>query len=158
EDATVGESYHFICTVAGHAQSGMVGDFHIVEGGGSAAAAADGSPERREGNAAWGGGESITSTTHDDICFDAEQPQVSPGQTITVVNEAFIQHDLVSEDVGIGTGLLNDGERGELTISEDATVGESYHFICTVAGHAQSGMVGDFNIVEGGGSAAAASE
>src|SRR5699024_9681064 len=65
---------------------------------------------------------------------------------------------LVSEDLGIGTELLNNGESAELTIPEDATVGESYHFICTVAGHAQSGMVGDFNIVEGGGSAAAASE
>ena len=92
--------------------------------------------------------EALTITMHDNFSFDPNQPEVFPGQTITVVNEGFMQHDLVSADLGVETALLNPGESADIVIPEDAAVGESFHFICTVAGHEQSGMVGDFTIVE----------
>src|SRR5699024_9229717 len=102
--------------------------------------------------------EAIVVTTHDDFSFSPNQVEVAPGQTVTVTNEGFMQHDLVSEDLGVGTALLNNGESEDIVIPEDATVGESYHFICTVAGHEQSGMVGDFIIVEAGAAAPAAAD
>ena len=171
EDAAVGDSFHFICTVAGHEQSGMAGDFHIVEGGAAAPAedeaAEEEAPAEEESaeeeapadeTAAAPSGEALVITMHDDFSFSPDQPEVSPGQTVTVVNEGFMQHDLVSDDLGIGTALLNAGESEDIVIPDDASVGEQYHFICTVAGHAQSGMVGDFNIVEASGAAAPAGE
>lgn len=100
--------------------------------------------------------EALTITMHDDFSFDPADPEVYPGQVITVVNEGFMEHDLVSDDLGIGTELVPSGESAELTIPEDAAVGETFHFICTVSGHEQSGMVGDFTIVEAGSAAPAA--
>ena len=164
EDAAVGESFHFICTVAGHEQSGMFGDFNIVEGGGSAGAAEEEAPAEddaaaeEEGAATGGGGEALTITMHDDFSFDPDQPEVFPGQTVTVINEGFMQHDLVSDDLGIGTELLDPGASEDIVIPEDAAVGESFHFICTVAGHEQSARFGDFHFVEGGGSAGGSEE
>ena len=169
EDAAVGEQFHFICTVAGHEQSGMAGDFTIVEGSAAAAPAGDDeeAPAEEEGaeeeapaeeGAAAPSGEALVITMHDNFSFEPSNPEVFPGQTITVVNEGFMQHDLVSDDLGIGTALLNNGESEDIVIPEDAAVGEQFHFICTVAGHEQSGMAGDFTIVEGSAAAAPAGD
>src|SRR5690606_2735099 len=91
------------------------------------------------------------------LSFDPAEVDVVPGQTVTLQNDGFLQHDLAVDDWGGGlTPLLNNGETAEFTIPDDAAVGEQFEFYCTVPGHKEGGMVGTFTIVEGGGETAAA--
>lgn len=162
EDAEVGSTVTFYCSVPGHRQSGMEGTFTVVEGGSSAAApAAEGestAAAEEEAPAAAGSGSSepITIESHDDFSFSPNEVEVTPGQTVTLHNVGFAQHDLVVDDWGIKTELLNNDQSGDVVIPEDAEVGSSVEFYCSVPGHKQSGMVGTFTVVEGGSSAAAA--
>ncbi len=168
EDAAVGETFDFHCSVPGHEQSGMVGTFTIVEASAAAAPAGDGEETEEataegevttdEGAATGGGGEAVTIEANDDFSFTPAEVEVAPGQTVTVTNAGFMQHDLVSDDLGVGTEMLNGGDSQDIVIPEDAAVGESFKFICTVAGHEQSGMTGTFTIVEGSAAAAPAGD
>src|SRR5690606_12615067 len=165
EDAAVGESFEYYCTVPGHKEGGMVGTFTIVEAGAAAAPAEEEATEgeeegaAEEGAAAGGTGEAITIIALDTLAFDPAELEVAPGQALTLQNDGFLQHDLAVDDWGGQlTPLLNNGETAEVTIPEDAAVGESFEFYCTVPGHKEGGMVGTFTIVEGGGAAAGGEE
>lgn len=86
----------------------------------------------------------VTSVDND---FDTETIEARPGDTITLTNEGFAQHDLVVDELGIATDLLNNGQSMTITIPEDAEPGE-YEFYCSVPGHKEAGMVGTLTITE----------
>ncbi len=96
-----------------------------------------------------GGDESGSGTDHavtsTDNAFDTNAITVKPGDTITLTNEGFVQHDLAITDLGLETELLNNGQSATLTIPADAAPGE-YEFHCTVAGHKESGMTGTITV------------
>jgi plastocyanin len=169
EDAAVGEQFEYYCSVPGHKEGGMVGTFTVVEAGAAAAAAPEeeapaeeATPEDEPAAAAGttegaATGEAVTILALDTMSFDPNEVEVSPGQTLTLQNDGFLQHDLAVDDWGGSlTPLLNNGETAEFTIPEDAAVGEQFEYYCTVPGHKEAGMTGTFTIVEGGGEAAAA--
>jgi plastocyanin/mono/diheme cytochrome c family protein len=82
----------------------------------------------------------------DSLSYSETAVTVKPGDTITLTNAGFLQHDIaVDEWGGELTPLLNNGESAEFTIPEDAAPGE-YQFYCTVPGHKEGGMVGTFTV------------
>src|SRR5690606_30946029 len=138
DDAEVGSTVEFYCTVPGHKESGMVGTFTIVEAGASAPAGeeeAAGEEAPADEGAASGGTEAIAIEAHDDFSFSPNEVDVAPGQTVTLTNMGFAQHDLYVEEWDLGTELLNNGQSGEIVIPEDAEVGAQFVFYCTVVGH-----------------------
>ncbi|HWV24015.1 MAG TPA: cupredoxin domain-containing protein [Thermomicrobiales bacterium] len=77
----------------------------------------------------------------EDIQYDVTELTV-PAKTdvkITVVNNGFIQHDFVIDELGVSIGPLGSGERAEVVIN--AEPGE-YTYYCSVPGHRDAGMEG----------------
>lgn len=93
-----------------------------------------------------GGGENTgTGTDHAiasiDTAFDTDAITVKPGDTITLTNNGFAQHDLYIDGLDLETDLLSNGDSQTITIPADAAPGD-YQFWCTVAGHKEAGMQG----------------
>ena len=100
----------------------------------------------------------ITFVGTDDFAWDPGDVTVESGQEVTVVleNQGALEHNwiLANKAVDVATasdtdalyganvGYVQGGQTGELTFIAPGP-GE-YLFICTVAGHAAGGMVGDF--------------
>lgn len=80
-----------------------------------------------------------------DNAYDVNEITVKPGDTITLSNEGFAQHDLNVDDLGIATDLLNNGDTMTITIPADAKPGD-YEFYCSVPGHKELGMVGTITV------------
>jgi plastocyanin len=164
-DAEVGQSYTYYCSVPGHREAGMEGKLTIVEagagGGGEAAATETEEAATPEEAAAAGGGEAgggpITVSAEDSLKFDPSEISAAPGQEIHVVNNGMMQHDFIIDELDMATDLLNSGEEQTLKVPDDAEVGQSYTYYCSVPGHREAGMEGTLTIVEGGGDGAAAS-
>jgi uncharacterized cupredoxin-like copper-binding protein len=81
-----------------------------------------------------------------DIYFDVKEI-TAPADTdvkITVTNLGSIQHDFVSDDLGVATPMLNPGETAEVTFN--APAGE-YVYYCSVPGHRAAGMEGKITLV-----------
>lgn len=75
-------------------------------------------------------------------------PTVPPGDvTIRVTNNGTIVHNFDIPDRSLTTGNLQPGESKTITI-KNATVGD-LDFICTIPGHADSGMKGMVMVEEG---------
>ncbi len=149
----VAGEYTYFCIP--HEAAGMIGHLTVQEGsasGGQEQAAAT----AEEGTAAAsGGGEAVTVTAMDALQFDPSEIEAAPGQDIHVVNGGAMQHDFIIDELGIGTDLLNGGDEQTITVPDDAEVGQSYKYYCSVPGHRQAGMEGTITIVEGGGGSAA---
>lgn len=94
------------------------------------------------GEAGTGADHAVTAT---DNAFDTNAITVKPGDTITLTNNGFVQHDLSVADLGIQTDLLSNGQSMTITIPADAAPGD-YEFICSVAGHKESGMIGTITV------------
>lgn len=123
-----------------------------------AIAACGGGSEPAEPEAA---GVSFDYTGFDQFSYNLETVTVKAGSEVTInfTNEGALQHNwlLVSERVdpieateadalsGATTGELGGGESA--TITFNAPPAGTYRVVCTVAGHAEGGMVADF-IVE----------
>ena len=110
------------------------------EGEGDAAASpeAGGDP----GGESAGNDHQVTTT---DNAYDTEAITVKPGDTITITNEGFAQHDFAVDELGINSELLDNGGTTTITIPEDAEPGD-YEFYCTVVGHKEQGMVGTLTV------------
>ncbi len=141
--------YTYYCTVAGHRDAGMEGTLHVVAGGGGEAAAADeGTGEENESSPAAGGElEAVTVEAVDPFQWSVGELSVAPGQVIHVVNTGLLEHDFVVDELNIDAPLPI-GETVDVTVPADATVGDTYEFYCSVAGHRSSGMKGTITIVE----------
>lgn len=101
-----------------------------------------GADQNAGGDQAGAADHGVTST---DNAFDTDAIEAKPGDTITLTNDGFAQHNLVIDELGIGTDLLNNGQSMTITIPSDAAPGE-YEFYCSVPGHKESGMVGTITI------------
>lgn len=94
------------------------------------------------GEEATGGDHQIVAT---DSAYDTDAITVKPGDTITLTNNGFLQHDIVVEELGLDSGMANGGDSVTITIPEDAAPGD-YEFFCSVPGHKESGMVGTITV------------
>ena len=104
-----------------------------------------------EAEAAPGGGAGAGGTVEIALSEFAIAPttiEVAEGGTLTVVNDGSAQHDLTVVDTDVKTELLNGGESTTLDLSSLAA--GTYEVICSVPGHADSGMRG--TLVVGGAS------
>lgn len=81
----------------------------------------------------------------DSMAFSESELTLAPGDTITMVNTGFLEHDFTVDELGIHEVTASNGDTVTITIPEDAEPGE-YEFYCSVAGHAQAGMVGTLTI------------
>lgn len=160
EDAEVGSEVVFYCSVPGHRESGMEGTLTVVEGGGDAAAeeepAEDEAPADDEEEQAVAAGpvdpsETITVEALDTLAYEPSEIAVAPGQTILVVNVGSMQHDFVVDEWGLATSLLDGGAEEEFIVPDNAEVGESYTFYCSVPGHQVAGMQGTLTVAEAAG-------
>lgn len=148
DDAAVGEEFDFYCTIPGHKEGGMHGTFVIVEREDVAAQPVEPAEPAVETDVATSG-EPVAVVALDTLEFEPADVEVFPGQTVIVTNEGFLQHDLaVDEWGGFLTPLLNYGDSAEFTVPDDAPVGETLEFYCSVPGHVEGGQAGTFTIVE----------
>lgn len=87
--------------------------------------------------------------TAGDIYFDVKEitAPANTDVTITVTNMGSIQHDLVSDDLGVRTPMLNPGDVADVTFN--APAGE-YVYYCSVPGHRAAGMEGKIILVDSG--------
>lgn len=95
-----------------------------------------------EGNAGSGSEHQVVAV---DIAFDTDAITAKPGDTIVLTNEGFLQHDFVVDELGLDSGLANNGDTLTVTIPEDAEPGD-YEFYCSVPGHKEAGMFGTLTI------------
>lgn len=141
EDAEVGSTITFYCSVPGHRESGMEGTFTIVADEGAVA----GPPTSDQSAIA---DQQPVTVTAIDIAYETEHLEVYPGQEITVINDGVLQHDLVVNEWDVATDMLNSGEQGSFVIPDDAEVGSTVTFHCSVPGHKEAGMEGTFTVVD----------
>ena len=74
-----------------------------------------------------------------DYCYEGAAHYVSPGATIEVVNRGADQHGIRAVDGSFDTGLLDQGERSEITVGEAGTAA----YFCTLHGTKDgAGMAG----------------
>lgn len=161
EDVAVGDSYVFYCSVPGHREQGMEGTLTIVEAtaapaeGDEASPAADeaspvaddeATPDEAADEAAEGESGPIALEGDDTYTWSVTELEVTPGQVIEVTNSGVLEHDFVIDELDISEPLPN-GEAVEIGIPDDATVGESYVYYCSIPGHRDLGMEGTLTIV-----------
>lgn len=125
-------TYEVICSVPGHAQSGMVAALLVQnEGEASTPATSDSIVPNVV----------VDVTTQDSFSFEPNRLTI-PANTdvaIRITNDGFAQHGFVIVDTGYEIELLSNGESADLVVN--LLPGE-YTFICPVPGHQPSGMVG----------------
>ena len=155
-------TYYYICTVPGHRDQGMVGEI-IVSGSSGPAVAAAPTGVSHEFELDF-----IESADFRTLAFDAlpgeegNNPQiiVNSGDEVTITTNnagmSFHAFGVVSNPddfnsvifdsaIAAATNPLKPGESGSTTFTAGAP--GTYHYICTVPGHALQGMIGEF-IVE----------
>ena len=104
--------------------------------------------------------EEFTVSGYDEFRFDPESITVQEGSEVTInfINEGVIEHNwiLVEESVdvltatdvdalsGTNVGFVQPGEESNITFTAPGP--GTYKMVCTVAGHAGGGMVGDFTV------------
>ena len=155
-------TYYYICTVPGHRDQGMVGEIIVSGSSGPAVAAAPTGVSHdltldfvesddfrtlafnalpgEEGNnpdVIVNSGDEVTITTNNvGMSFHAFGVVSNPDDFNSVIFDSAI---------AAATNPLKPGESGSVTFTAGAP--GTYHYICTVPGHALQGMVGNF-IVE----------
>jgi nitrite reductase (NO-forming) len=155
-------TYYYICTVPGHREMGMVGKI-IVGPKGAAPQAAAPTGVSHDFDLSF-----VESADFRTLAFDAlpgeegNNPKITvkSGDTVTIRvannGKSFHSFGIVSDvddpnslvfnsAIRSANNPLKPGETGEVTFTAGAP--GSYHYICTVPGHAALGMQGDF-IVE----------
>jgi plastocyanin len=94
------------------------------------------------GGGAAGGATEVTMTEYS---FDPSDPSVASGDSLDVVNDGEIPHNLTVEGTDLATADLEGGGSEDLTVDLDP--GE-YEFICSIADHAAQGMTGTLTVEE----------
>ena len=155
-------TYYYICTVPGHRAQGMVGEI-IVSGSSGPAVAADPTGVSHEFTLDF-----VESDDFRTLAFNALPGEEGSNPTITVnsgdevtitsLNDGMSFHAfgvvsnpddfnsvIFDSAIAAATNPLKPGESGSTTFIAGAP--GTYHYICTVPGHALQGMIGEF-IVE----------
>ncbi len=162
QDAQIGASHIYYCSVPGHREGGMQGTLTVVEAGAAAqpaGAAAQGTPPAAEatpvasqpqpapgGQAAGGAGQPVVLEAIDPFAWSVYEFSVSPGQVIQATNTGLLQHTFAVDEWGIDENLPS-GQPVEITVPQDAQVGASHIFYCSVPGHKEGGMQGTLTVV-----------
>jgi plastocyanin len=96
--------------------------------------------------AAGGGGEGgATEVTMTEYAFDPSDPSVASGDSLEVVNDGELPHNLTVEGTDLATEDLEGGGSEELTVDLDPG---DYEIICSIADHAAQGMTGTLTVEE----------
>ena len=112
----------------------------VMDGGGDSSGGSDGSD---------------TATIElTEFALSPASVSVPAGGSLEVVNAGTAAHNLSIADADITTADLAAGESETLDLS--ALAPGDHEIICTIPGHADSGMTGTLTVTEGGGDAAAA--
>lgn len=85
-------------------------------------------------------GDSIEIEAMDNV-FSETELTLRPGDTITMTNTGFLEHDFTVDELGIHEVTPSNGDTVTITIPDDAEPGE-YEFYCSVPGHREQGMLG----------------
>ena len=86
-----------------------------------------------------------TEVSMTEYAFDPSDPTVASGDSIEVVNDGEIPHNLTVEGTDVASDDLEGGASEELTVDLDP--GE-YEIICSIADHAAQGMTGTLTVDE----------
>jgi nitrite reductase (NO-forming) len=92
----------------------------------------------------------------DDLVVRPASLEVAAGGSVEVVNAGAIPHDLVLEEQGVGTPMLDSGESYSFDTAELEP--GTYTVICTVPGHREAGMEGTLTVVGADGEGLAAAD
>ena len=123
------------------AEGPITGDEGAAEDAGEEEQEEAGGEDVTEGGSASGGPVAMT-----EYSFSPESLEVANGDTIAADNEGAVVHNLTlvdGEEELAGTEDVDPGQSGEFEVDVDP--GE-YEMICTIPGHADLGMVGDFTV------------
>lgn len=90
-----------------------------------------------------GGGGAATEVSMTEYAFEPGDVTVSEGDSIEVVNDGELPHNLTVTDEDLATSDLDGGGSEELTV--DLPPGE-YEYICTIGDHADQGMTGTLTV------------
>ena len=96
-----------------------------------------------EGGGSADAGASEVSMT--EYAFDPSDLTVASGDSIEVVNDGEIPHNLTVEGEDVATDDLDGGDSEELAVDLDPG---DYEFICSIADHAAQGMTGTLTVEE----------
>jgi nitrite reductase (NO-forming) len=155
-------TYYYICTVPGHRDQGMVGEIIISGSSGPAVAAAPTGVSHdftldfvesddfrtlafnalpgEEGN-----NPTIVVNSGDEVTITSVNAGMSFHAFGVVSNPDDFNSVIFDSAIAAATNPLKPGESGSTTFIAGAP--GTYHYICTVPGHALQGMIGEF-IVE----------
>ncbi|ADU50570.1 blue (type 1) copper domain protein [Thermaerobacter marianensis DSM 12885] len=99
-----------------------------------------------QGNGDQAAGNKITVTAQN-MSFDQTEITLKKGQTYTIelVNNDSVQHDLVSEQLGLEVGLTDPGQSNSVEFTPQQT--GDFEFICSVPGHSAT-MKGTIRVTE----------
>ncbi|HEX6261943.1 MAG TPA: multicopper oxidase domain-containing protein, partial [Actinomycetota bacterium] len=100
-------------------------------------------PEEEEEAAGGDGGGDGVVLTMADLAYDQTSLMVQPGDTITLVNEDPMVHDVTVDELGL-QATAGPQETVEFTIPDDAS--GTYTFYCSIPGHREAGMEGSMMI------------
>ena len=102
----------------------------------------------RDGSGSSTSGSDVTTVELTEFALSPASVTVPAGGSLEVVNAGTAAHNLSIVDSGIATTDLAAGDTETLDLSSLAP-GE-YQIICTIPGHADSGMTGTLTVTEGG--------
>jgi len=90
-------------------------------------------------------GASASEITMTEYSFDPSDPTVTSGDSLEVVNDGQLPHNLTVEGTDVATADLDGGASEEVAVDLDAG---DYEFICTIGDHAAQGMTGTLTVEE----------
>ena len=142
DDAPVGDTYEFYCSIPGHRSSGMVGNLTIVEAGvETGATPAEGtpapvvaSPVPADVAALMEDPEVVALEATDPYNWSVKALNAHAGQTIRVLNLGVLEHDFVIDEWDV-TQPLAFGEPVDIQVPDDVEVGDTYLYYCSIPGH-----------------------
>jgi plastocyanin len=137
-----GETYQFLCDEPGHADAGMTGTLTIISEEEARRQAPSGSNDTPSTRA-------VSLQANDDFTWTPNTLEVQPGQILQVKNAGVIEHHFVVDDWGINE-TISSGETVLIRIPNDAPIGATFTFYCSVPGHRAQGMEGTITIVASG--------
>ena len=117
-------------------------DGGVTETVGTVGGSAPVQPEEPEGEATEEGGGGLVLTMAD-LAYDQTSLMVEPGDTITLVNEDPMVHDVTVDELDL-QATAGPEETVEFTIPDDAS--GTYVFYCSIPGHREAGMEGSIMI------------
>jgi uncharacterized cupredoxin-like copper-binding protein len=103
--------------------------------------------EADEGTASAVGPPAAAAVSLTDFAIEPSALTVAQGAVLTITNDGNVQHDFTVIGTDTKTPLLDSGESTELDLS--ALPAGTHQVMCSVAGHAEAGMIGQLTIVAG---------